>query len=410
MKNLTFTAFDTETATNNCASVCQIGYVVVTDGQITAEKSFLIQPPNNEYDARHSCIHGVDALTTKDKPLFPEVWENIKNEFIGVLLVAHNISFDLNILLSTLDYYNLPKPNFAFDCTYKLTGLKLKALAEAFQIPIIKQHDALSDAKICAQAFMLLKQGNNPNHNLINENINASVYAGHERLIGDILKPDLNVENNSAPFYSKKVVFTGVLQTFTREDAAQIVKNLGADIDTAVNKKTDYVIVGQGAGPSKLNKIQNFNASGANIRILNETDFLSLINSRNVENKNIIKHNLDMDTHIHQDFNVDFIYSQVISFSMQQNHIPVIRKLLITNSTGKDIQNISIELTFEPEFATPISTKVLLLREGESQQLNNFDLKLSPKFLSELSERLSGTIRFVVQYEFFLKMIIKSMF
>ncbi|MFN8240243.1 MAG: exonuclease domain-containing protein [Bacteroidales bacterium] len=281
MENLTFTAFDTETATNKSTSLCQIGYVVVTEGQITTEKLFLIQPPNNEYDARHSCIHGIDALTTWDKPLFPEVWEIIKNEFIGALLVAHNISFDLNILHSTLDFYNLPKPHFSFDCTYKLTGLKLKALAEAFQIPIIKQHDALSDAKICALAYMLIKQGINPNNNLINEIVSTDAFAGHERLVGDILKPDLKVENNSTPFYAKKVVFTGVLQTITREDAAILVKNLGADIDTGVNKKTDYVIVGTGAGPSKLKKIQDFNAAGSNIKIINETDFLNIINKSN---------------------------------------------------------------------------------------------------------------------------------
>jgi DNA polymerase III subunit epsilon len=277
MKNLTFTAFDIETATNHSASLCQIGFVVVKDDQITAEKSFLIQPPNNEYEARHSCIHGLDALATKDKPLFPEIWKIIENEFIGSLLVAHNISFDLNILHSTLDYYNLPKPDLAFDCTYKMSGLKLKALAESLQIPITKHHEALSDARVCAQAYILLKHGIIPNHSLIKEVDKSNFFVGHERLNGDVLKPDLNVENNSNPFYSKKVVFTGVLQTITREDAADRIKCLGADIDTGVNKRTDYVIVGQGAGPSKLNKIRVFNAAGSNIKIINETDFLSML-------------------------------------------------------------------------------------------------------------------------------------
>jgi hypothetical protein len=106
-----------------------------------------------------------------------------------------------------------------------------------------------------------------------------------------------------------------------------------------------------------------------------------------------------METQLQQDFKVDFIFSQVISFSMQQNHIPVIRKFLITNSTGNDIQNINVDLTFEPEFATPISTKILLLKNGESLLVNNFDLKLSPKFLSELTERLSGSVKIMLQSE-----------
>ncbi len=47
MDNLTFTAFDTETATSHSASICQIGFIIVRDGHITSEKSFLIQPPGH---------------------------------------------------------------------------------------------------------------------------------------------------------------------------------------------------------------------------------------------------------------------------------------------------------------------------------------------------------------------------
>jgi DNA polymerase III subunit epsilon len=277
MENLTFTAFDIETANNNSESLCQIGFVTVNDGLILSEKSFLVQPPGNEYEARHSCIHGIDALITKDKPFFPEVWEKIKDTFIGSLLVAHNASFDLNILYSTLDFYNLPRPQFSCDCTYKMSGLKLKALAESLKLNITKHHDALSDAQVCAQCYLFLKQGIKPNHDLLSESEKTNVFAGHEKLTGNILKPDLDVEDTSNPFYSKKVVFTGVLQTITREDAAKRIKFLGADIDTGVNKRTDYVIVGQGAGPSKLKKIHDFNSAGANIKIISETDFLSMI-------------------------------------------------------------------------------------------------------------------------------------
>jgi len=277
MNYLTFTAFDTETATNSSASLCQIGFVVVKNGLIHSEKSFLVQPPGNEYDARHSCVHGIDSLRTKDQPKFPEVWEKIKDDFVGSLLVAHNASFDLNILNSTLDHYNLSRPAFDCDCTFKMSGLKLKALSESLRISMTKLHDSLSDAKACAQAYIYLKQGINPDHSLIRESENPNVFASHEKLTGNILKPNLNVENISNPFYSKKVVFTGVLQTMTRDDAAKKVKDLGADIDIGVNKKTDYVIVGQGAGPSKLKKIYDLNSSGSNIRIINENEFLAMI-------------------------------------------------------------------------------------------------------------------------------------
>ena len=106
-----------------------------------------------------------------------------------------------------------------------------------------------------------------------------------------------------------------------------------------------------------------------------------------------------MNTILQQDLKVDFIYSQVINFSLQQNHIPIIRRFIITNSTETDIQNLDIELTFEPEFASPISYQVLLLHAGESFQINNFDLLLSAKFLSELTERVAGLIRITIKSE-----------
>ena len=63
-----------------------------------------------------------------------------------------------------------------------------------------------------------------------------------------------------------------------REEAAKILKNKGADIDTLVTKRTRYVIAGKGAGPSKLNKVDEFNSKGSYIEILNESAFLDMIN------------------------------------------------------------------------------------------------------------------------------------
>jgi DNA polymerase III subunit epsilon len=274
-----FVAFDTETATNHPASICQIGFVVVRDSLIIDERSYLIQPPGNEYNARNSCIHGIDSLQTIDKPLFPVIWEMIKLSFIGKLLVAHNASFDLNILNSTMEFYSMERPLLSCDCTFKMSGLNLKDLAASLNISMTKHHDALIDAKTCALVYLYLKQGIKPNLDLIEESEPSGMFAGHERLSGDVLIPNLNIQNINNPFYSKKVVFTGVLQNIKREVAAKKIQELGADIDTGVNKRTDFVIVGQGAGPSKLKKIQDFNSSGSHIRIIKEEEFLSMIKS-----------------------------------------------------------------------------------------------------------------------------------
>ena len=277
MDALSFIAFDVETATANHSSICQLGYVKVLNNTIVESNSFLIQPPNNEYSARNSCIHGIDALQTIDKPQFPSIWEILSSDFCSSLLVAHNASFDISVLKQSLEFYNLEVPGFRYECTYQLSNLKLTWLCEALGIELSNHHNALADAESCALAFIKLKYGIKPNHNLIKREAVEDSFSGHERIKGNLLKPDLEVSDKNHPFYNKKIVFTGVLDAISREEAARIVKSKGADIDTGITKNTQYVIVGHGAGPSKLKKIEDFNSKGSNIKIINETDFLSII-------------------------------------------------------------------------------------------------------------------------------------
>lgn len=277
MPKFNFIAFDVETATPNMASICQIGIVKVVNGSIVTQKSILIQPPGNEYNARNSCIHGIHSLITKSEPFFCDIWESIREEFSSNLLVAHNASFDISALSATLNYYNLETPAFDYHCTYRLTNLKLTDLCASLQINISKHHDALADALACAEAYIKLKNGINPNLDLISNSRIENSFAGHERITGDLLRPDLECGDKNHPFFNKKIVFTGVLDKITREEAARLVKLKGADIDTGICKKTDYVIVGHGAGPSKLKKIEEYNMSGSFIKILNEDEFVSFL-------------------------------------------------------------------------------------------------------------------------------------
>lgn len=40
-----------------------------------------------------------------------------------------------------------------------------------------------------------------------------------------------------------------------------------------------------------------------------------------------------------------------INFAMQQNYVPVIRSLVVNNNSEEVLENISLKITFEPEFA-----------------------------------------------------------
>ncbi|RDV11468.1 DUF3320 domain-containing protein [Pontibacter diazotrophicus] len=95
----------------------------------------------------------------------------------------------------------------------------------------------------------------------------------------------------------------------------------------------------------------------------------------------------------------EFIYSPSINFAMQQNHVSVVRKLWIKNTSEIDLQNISIELTNEPAFAAVWQHQIDILKAGESFELNAVHLKISSSYLSNLSERISGNFTLVISAE-----------
>jgi len=66
-------------------------------------------------------------------------------------------------------------------------------------------------------------------------------------------------------------VFTGALETMSRDEAKAKVRALGADVSESVSKKTSYVVVGDDPG-SKYDK-----AKKLGVNILDEKDFLGMI-------------------------------------------------------------------------------------------------------------------------------------
>ena len=92
------------------------------------------------------------------------------------------------------------------------------------------------------------------------------------------------MENKETPFFMKRVVLTGNLETFpARETIAEVLKVYGADINTSISKRTDIVIVGKGAGPSKMQKIEELQAQGHNLRVIEEPELLSIMKEFNIE-------------------------------------------------------------------------------------------------------------------------------
>ncbi len=149
-----FTAIDFETAQGDRTSICQIGLIRVEDGIIVKELSLLVQPPNNYYWPRFIEIHGITPSKTAKSPTFDQVWHIIKPYIEDQIVVAHNgFSFDFPVLSKTLEYYDLFEPRYEKQCTYRFYKKNLKDLCTLHNISL-NHHDALSDARACAELFL----------------------------------------------------------------------------------------------------------------------------------------------------------------------------------------------------------------------------------------------------------------
>lgn len=76
----------------------------------------------------------------------------------------------------------------------------------------------------------------------------------------------------NAPLVGKSFVFTGAMGSMGRNEAKEIVENLGGVVHSSVTKKATYVVAGVDPG-SKLDKAKSYG-----IRVISEAEFLKLIN------------------------------------------------------------------------------------------------------------------------------------
>lgn len=270
---INFVAIDFETATPTAA--CQIGIAVVRKGEIVEEVCRYIQPPDNKYKKKNIEIHHITPDMTKDAPTFAELWPEIRKYFHCQLIVCHNAPFDMGILYKEIQRYNLNdfRP-MCVVCTYQLTGVKLNVACSEYDITIDNHHNALSDAKACAELFIAyLTSEPNKSEVVLNQeckrekHIVESGYMFHEPIRKDLLVPDLENADKNNPFYNKKVVITGVF-SIERNELAELLKKEGADINTCISKRTNIVFVGDNPGPSKINKLNDLLSEGYDIKII----------------------------------------------------------------------------------------------------------------------------------------------
>ncbi len=158
-----FVAIDFETADAHPESACSVGLVKMNgDGETLGTWYSLIKPPSFcRFSVRNTAIHGIRSSDVRDCHDFAYLWPDIEY-FIGdSFLVAHNASFDMNVLCSLLSFHGLAVPSIKYFCSLcisrkvwpRLKSHALTALSEVFGFEY-NAHDALEDAMNCAKVFL----------------------------------------------------------------------------------------------------------------------------------------------------------------------------------------------------------------------------------------------------------------
>lgn len=157
---LDFTAIDFETANSSPASACQVGLVRVRGGEVVAQTGWLIRPPagHDDFQEWNVRIHGIRPEDVRDADTWTDQIDRLC-AFAGAdVLVAHNAGFDLNVLRRACEATGLAAPPYRSLCslavarkTYRLESYRLPKAAEAAGFGDFPHHDALADARACAQ-------------------------------------------------------------------------------------------------------------------------------------------------------------------------------------------------------------------------------------------------------------------
>jgi DNA ligase (NAD+) len=84
-------------------------------------------------------------------------------------------------------------------------------------------------------------------------------------------------EPQALPLAGRRIVFTGSLERFTREQAQALVERLGAKAASSVSGKTSLVVAGEDAG-SKLSKAQDLG-----VDVVDEEGFLAYLEDLGID-------------------------------------------------------------------------------------------------------------------------------
>ncbi len=285
-----FVAIDFETLYPQRVSACSVGMVKYIDGEITDRYYSLICPP---FDYPGKCgnvltwVHGLTVDMVKDAKTFGELLPEMESFVDGLPLVAHNACVERACIRDASAYYGVET---ALDSENIYDTLPLSRQAESklgisengpgshqldtvckrFGISGNNHHNALADAEMSGN-LMVVFQKILAEDEVVDVVETTSIPPRQKYNPEDLVqRKDLECVADN-PFKNQVIVLTGFAKADSQEYAHKL-NELGAIIKDGVTKKTNILITGYNAGPSKMQKAQEVGAT-----IMSEEEFKEII-------------------------------------------------------------------------------------------------------------------------------------
>ena len=280
-----YTVLDLETPNRRGDSLCQIAWLQVEEGRVVEERVSLVDPqaPFEEFCI---AVHGLTPQDVAGQPTLAQLWPSLESLFRGQIVVGHNVTFDLAVLIRSLALLGIALGPIPYLCTYRLAkrllphwprskddpqgGYGLKALCKKYGIAMRRHHDALSDVWACQELLQaLLKEGE-----LVRDDLHQM--RSPQGKGGEGLPPLYALGDPQASY-----CLSGKFAWGKKGRVADLIRATGGVVRPQVSSEIDYLVCGQsaaGRAPSaKVKRAQALAAAGYPWQIISEGELLEVL-------------------------------------------------------------------------------------------------------------------------------------
>lgn len=100
---------------------------------------------------------------------------------------------------------------------------------------------------------------------------------------------------------------------------------------------------------------------------------------------------MDMEREVHN-IEIHVEMTPVVNYALQQNRLPVIRDVVLQNSTETELTNAVLRIWSEPQIVSAFSQAISSIPAGDSFSVKGISLTLDTELLASLTERVVGIL------------------